>query len=327
MLSVELMIGDGTGAKLYLPAVEEEIVWTTERKGAPGQLNFKVLEDDILDFEEGSMVSMRENGDDVFFGFVFKQKKAKEPVITVTAYDQLRYLKNKDTIVYENQTADQLVQMIAANYSLSAGILENTGYVIESRVEENTSLFEMIQNALDLTLTNTGEMFVLYDDFGKLTLKNLSSMMVGRPGAWLMIDEETGENYEYTSSIDDNTYNKIKLTYDNDSTGLREVYITQDSVNIGKWGILQYFDTLKKGENGQAKAEALLKLYNRKTRSLKLTKVLGDNRVRAGSMIVVNLDLDEWNIRNFMLVESCKHTYREGEHWMDITLRGGEEIG
>ena len=327
MLSVELMIGDGTGAKLYLPAVEEEIVWTTERKGAPGQLNFKVLEDDILDFEEGSMVSMRENGDDVFFGFVFKQKKAKEPVITVTAYDQLRYLKNKDTIVYENQTADQLVQMIAANYSLIAGPMEHTNYVIESRVEENTSLFEMIQNAFDLTLTNTGEMFVLYDDFGKLTLKNLSSMMVGSPGAWLMIDEETGENYEYTSSIDDNTYNKIKLTYDNDSTGLREVYITQDSVNIGKWGILQYFDTLKKGENGQAKAEALLKLYNRKTRSLKLTKVLGDNRVRAGSMIVVNLDLDEWNIRNFMLVESCKHTYREGEHWMDITLRGGEEIG
>ncbi len=326
-MSVELMIGDGTGTKLYLPAVEEEIVWTTERKGVPGQLNFKVLEDDILDFGEGSMVSMRENGQDVFFGFVFKQKKAKEPVITVTAYDQLRYLKNKDTIVYENQTADQLVQMIAANYSLIAGPMEHTNYVIESRVEENTSLFEMIQNAFDLTLTNTGEMFVLYDDFGKLTLKNLSSMMVGSPGAWLMFDEETGENYEYTSSIDDNTYNKIKLTYDNDSTGLREVYVTQDSVNIGKWGILQYFDTLKKGENGQAKAEALLKLYNRKTRGLKLTKVLGDNRVRAGSMIVVNLDLGDWKVRNFMLVESCKHTYREGEHWMDITLRGGEEIG
>lgn len=326
-MSVELMIGDGTGTKLYLPAVEEEIVWTTERKGVPGQLNFKVLENDILDFEEGSMVSMRENDQNVFFGFVFKQKKAKEPVITVTAYDQLRYLKNKDTIVYENQTADQLVQMIAANYSLIAGPMEHTNYVIESRVEENTSLFEMIQNAFDLTLTNTGEMFVLYDDFGKLTLKSLSSMMVGSPGAWLIIDEETGENYEYTSSIDDNTYNKIKLTYDNDSTGLREVYVTQDSVNIGKWGILQYFDTLKKGENGQAKAEALLKLYNRKTRSLKLTKVLGDNRVRAGSMIVVNLDLGDWKVRNFMLVESCKHTYREGEHWMDITLRGGEEIG
>lgn len=25
--------------------------------------------------------------------------------------------------------------------------------------------------------------------------------------------------------------------------------------------------------------------------------------------------------------DTVKHTYREGEHWMDITLRGGEEIG
>lgn len=25
-------------------------------------------------------------------------------------------------------------------------------------------------------------------------------------------------------------------------------------------------------------------------------------------------------------VEKCKHTYKEGEHWMDLTLRGGEFI-
>lgn len=93
---------------------------------------------------------------------------------------------------------------------------------------------------------------VLYDDFGKLTLKSLSSMYVGVPGAYLMIDEETGQNFDYTSSIDENTYNKIKLTYDNKDTGKRDVYITQDSSNINKWGILQYFDTLQKGENGQA---------------------------------------------------------------------------
>lgn len=185
----------------------------------------------------------------------------------------------------------------------------------------------MVQNALDLTLQNTRELFVLYDDFGKLTLKHLSSMAVGSPGAYLMIDEETGENFEYTSSIDDNTFNKIKLTYDNEETGFREVYIAQDSGNINKWGILQYFDTLKKGENGQAKVDALLKLYNKKTRNLKLTNVLGDNRVRAGSMIVVNLDLGDMKLRNFMLVESCRHTYRESEHWMDLTLRGGEFVG
>ncbi len=326
-MSIELMIGNDTGTKAYLPAVEEGIEWTTERKSAPGKLTFKILKDDVLDFSEGSAVRMKENGDELFFGFVFKQQRARDQIITVTAYDQLRYLKNKDTIVYENKTADQLLRMIASDYALNVGVLEPAGYVIESRVEENTSLFEMIQNALDLTLTNTGELFVLYDDFGKLTLKHLSSMAVGEPGAYLMVDEETGENFEYTSSIDDDTFNKIKLTYDNEETGFREVYIAQDSGNMNRWGILQYFDTLKKGENGMAKADALLKLYNRKTRSLKLTGVLGDNRVRAGSMIAVNLDLGDMKVRNFMLVESCRHTYREGEHWMDLTLRGGEFVG
>ena len=325
-MNVELLVGNESGTKVYQPAVQEGIEWSTERKNTPGKLVFKVLKDKKLDFSEGSPVRMKVDGKNVFFGFVFKQQRSKDQIITVTAYDQLRYLKNKDTKVYEGKTAAQFTKMIADDYALNVGILEDTKYVIESRVEENTSLFEMIANALDLTLTNTGEMYVLFDDFGKLTLKSLSSMYVGVPGAYLMIDEETGENFDYTSSIDESTYNKIKLTYDNESTGYREVYIAQDSSNINKWGILQYFDTLQKGENGKAKADALLKLYNKKTRNLKITNALGDNRVRAGSMVVINLNLGDIKLKNWMLVEKCKHTYKEGEHWMDLTLRGGEFV-
>lgn len=325
-MNVELLVGNESGTKAYQPTVQEGIEWSTERKDTPGKLVFKVLKDDILDFSEGSPVRMKVDGDKVFFGFVFRQQHSKDQ-ITVTAYDQLRYLKNKDTKVYEGKTAAQLVRMIADDYALNAGVLEDTGYVIESRVEENTSLFEMIANALDLTLANTGEMYVLFDDFGKLTLKNLASMYVGVPGAYLMIDEETGENFDYTSSIDDNTYNKIKLAYDNEETGRREVYIAQDSSSINRWGILQYFDTLQKGENGKAKADALLGLYNKKTRSLKITNAFGDSRVRAGSMVAVCLDLGDVKVRNWMLVEKCRHVYKENEHWMDLTLKGGEFIG
>lgn len=325
-MNVELLIGNESGTKVYQPAVQEGIEWSTERRSTPGKLVFKVLKDDILDFSEGSPVRLCVDGNKVFFGFVFKQQRAKDKIITVTAYDQLRYLKNKDTKVYENKTASQFIKMVSEDYQLNIGTLEDTGYVIPSRVEENTSLFEMFENALDLTLTNTGEMFILYDDFGKLTLKALPSMYVGVPGAYLMIDEETGENFDYTSSIDDNTYNKIKLTYDNEDAGYREVYIAQDTSNINRWGILQYFDTLQKGENGQAKADALLSLYNKKTRNLKITNALGDNRVRAGSMVVINLDLEDVKLKNFMLVEKVKHTYKEGEHWMDLTLRGGEFV-
>ncbi len=326
-MAVELLIGNEAGTKAYLPAVEEGIEWLTERRGVPGKLTFKVLKDDILDFSEGSAVRLKVDSSEIFYGFVFRQKRDRDQVITVTAYDQLRYLKNKDTKVYENKTAAQFIRMVAEDYSLNTGMIEDTSFVIESRVEENTSLFEMIENVLDLELTNTGELYVLYDDFGRLTLRHLSGMYVGEPGAYLMIDESTGENFEYTSSIDDSTYNRIKLTYDNEDTGFREVYIAQDGANINRWGILQYFDTLSKGENGQAKADALLKLYDKKTRNLKLTSVIGDNRVRAGSMIVICMDLGDMKLNNFMMVESCRHIYKDGGHWMDLTMRGGEFVG
>ncbi|MCM1545201.1 MAG: hydrolase, partial [Ruminococcus sp.] len=251
-----------------MPAVEDSIELTLERFGTPGKLTFKVINDGIIKITEGSHVRLKIDDEPVFYGFVFSLKRDKEQIITVTAYDQLRYLKNKDTYVYENKTASQFIKMVADDFKLNVGTIENTGFVISSRVEENTTLFDMIGNALDLTLRSRKQIYVLYDDFGKLTLKNIASMRVEKSGAYLMIDEETGENFEYTSSIDGETYNKVKLTYDNDKNGKREVYISQDSSHINEWGVLQYFDTLSEGENGKAKADALLSLYNRKTHNL-----------------------------------------------------------
>ena len=51
-------------------------------------------------------------------------------------------MKNKDTKVYEGKTAAQFIRMIAEDFSLNVGALEDTEYVIESRVEENTSLLK-----------------------------------------------------------------------------------------------------------------------------------------------------------------------------------------
>lgn len=318
-VNIELLIQHGD--KVFIPVVQEGITWTTERKGCPGELKFKVVKDDVISFTEGDAVRLKVNGQNVFYGFIFKKQRDKEQIISVTAYDQLRYLKNKDTIVYENKTAGELIQMIAKDYMMQTGTIEDTGFKIKSRVEENTSLFDMIQNALDMTLENQKYMYVMYDDFGKIALKGLDNMRLN-----LLIDEETGENFDYTSSIDSNTYNKVKLTYDNEKTGTREVYVAQDSENMNAWGVLQYFDTLQEGENGKAKADALLSLYNKKTRNLTIKNAFGDVRVRAGSMIVVIMDLGDMKLKNLMLVEKCKHEFKESQHLMTLTLRGGKFV-
>lgn len=84
---------------------------------------------------------------------------------------------------------------------------------------------------------------------------------------------------------------------------------------------------MQEKENGQAKADALLKLYNSKTRRLKIKNALGDARVRAGCLLGVALDLGDIIANTYMLVENVCHTFRESEHFMDLTLRGGEFIG
>lgn len=319
-MKIELLIEHE--GKLYEPAVQEGITWTTERQGVPGQLTFKVVNDSIIEFTEGDPVRLKIDGQNVFYGFVFKKKRDKEQIIDVTAYDQLRYLKNKDTYKIEGETASVFLKRLAEDFRLNLGTIEDTGYTIPSRVEENTTLFDMIQNALDLTLQNRGTLYVMYDNFGEITLKSLDNMKLN-----VLIDEETCENYDYESSIDSNTYNKVKLTYTTDDESEKtSVYIAQSGENINKWGILQYFDTLQEGENGQAKADALLSLYNSKTRTLSVKNAFGDVRVRAGSLLPVILDLGDVKVQNYMLVEKCKHTFNESEHFMELTLRGGGEF-
>lgn len=313
---VELLIQNGS--TVYEPVVEGSIKWETDRKGQPGKLTFSVVPDGIINFQEGNSVSFKVDDLKVFYGFVFKKERDKNGIIKVTAYDQLRYLKNKDTYVYSNKTAGELIQMIAADFNLRTGTLEDTGFKIASRVEDNKSLMEMIQNALDLTLQGKNKLYVLFDDFGSITLKNVESMKLN-----LLIDDEAAENFKYQSSIDGETYNKIKLSYDNEEAGKREIYIAQDSASMNNWGVLQYFESINEEVNGKAKADALLKLYNKKKRSLKINNAFGDPRVRAGSSIPISLNLGDVVAKNYMVVEKATHTFSKDNHVMNLTLKGG----
>ena len=318
-MNVELWIMNGS--KAYQPPIVSGITWETSRFGEPSSLKFSCLKDDILNVTEGNPVKMIVDGSKVFFGFIFEMKRDKSKEIEITAYDQLRYFKNKDSYIYTNKTADQLIAMIASDFALNVGSLTNTGYVIGSRVEDNKTLFDIAQNALDETLRNTTRLYVLYDDYGQLTLKDSEEMLLD-----LLIDEETGENYSYKSSINENTYNQIKLTYDNKESGKREVYMSRDSSTMNNWGVLQYYESLQSPQGAAAKADALLKLYNAKTRNLKVTNAFGDVRVRAGCSVVVKMNLGDVSLQNFMLVEKAKHTFEKDLHTMDLTLRGGEFV-
>ena len=318
-MAVELFIQHNS--TIQFPVVEEGARLTLERKGTPGKLEFTVVKGPGLNFAEGDPVKLTVNGTAMFYGFVFKKKRDKGGTIDVVAYDQLRYLKNKDTITEEGLKASDLLKRIATDFRLNLGTVEDTGYTLETIVEENQTLFDMIQSALDETLMNTKQLYVLYDDAGKLTLKNINTMKLN-----LLIDEETGENFSYESSIDEQTYNKIKLAYNNEKTGKRELFIAQDGAKMNQWGVLQYFEEVQTKTGASAKADALLKLYDQKTRKLTIQNAFGDVQVRAGSAVVVALNLGDIVTNNYMVVNKVTHTFKGDEHMMALDLIGGEFI-
>ena len=315
-MDIELLIQHGE--MLFQPLVEDGITWTTERKGTPGVLKFAVLKDEAIDFTEGDPVRLRVDGKKVFYGFVFTKKRGKDGKIQVTAYDQLRYFKNKDTYVFEGVTASEIVRRIAADFRLQVGTLTETRYRIPSLVESDSTLFDIVQNALDLELRQTGELYVLYDDFGSLTLRRMEELALD-----LLIDAGSAADFSYQSSIDSNTYNQLKLTRNNEDTGYRDVWMARSSDSINQWGLLQYTEELQNGEDGADKANALLRLYGQKSRTLSVSDAFGDARCRAGSLVAVRMDLGDLVTSNYMLVEKATHTIRQGAYTMNLTLRGG----
>lgn len=305
--------------RVQKPVVEGNVIWETSRMGEPGKLTFSIVNDDELDFQEGNPVIFKADGKNVFFGFVFTKSRDKEQIIKVTAYDQLRYLKNKDTYLYKKKKASDVVKMIAKDFNLNTGAIEDTRYVIPSRIRENMTLFDIIYDALDLTLLNRRKLYVLYDNFGKLTLKDVETMKVPD----LVLGEYNSQNFSYTTDIDSDTYNKVKLYRENEDTGKREIYIAQDGKNINNWGVLQYFDKVDEDTNAKVKAESILKLKNKKKRTLQLKNVLGDTRVRAGTSVMTLIrHIGDISIQQYMLVEKAKHVFSNDEHWMTLDLRG-----
>lgn len=309
--------------QLMFPATVDGITWETNRQGSPAKLSFTVIKDDKLDIQEGDPVRFEYDGNKIFYGFIFTKRRNKEGAIQIIAYDQLRYLKNKNTYVYKEKTATDLITMIAQDFNLQLGEMDKTSHIIQKRIEQNKTLFDIIQTALDLTLVAEKKLYVLYDDFGKIQLKDIENMKLD-----LVIQDNTAENYSYESSIDKATYNRVRLYRKNTDTGKIDIYQAQSGESMNQWGVLQYTETIDENMDGKSKADNLLLLYNSKTRALTIQNAFGDPRVRAGCSVVVNLNLGDINVSNtYLVVESATHKFEENQHLMQLHLRSGEKDG
>ena len=322
-MDVEALIQDSkTGIVYDVSELFTEATWETTLIEQPGKFTLNYVNDNYVEVSEGSSLSFKVNGQGVFFGYVFKRGKKYDDKVSVTAYDQMRYMKNKDTYVLSNMTASQIFEKLCGDFKLHYKVVDASSYIVLPRVNDNKTLFEINQHALDETLINVGEWYVIRDNFGVVEFININSLKT----MLVFGDYSNTTGYDYESSIDDDTYNQVKLVQENKDTKKREVYIIKDSDTIKQWGTLQYFEKVDEKANAaqiQERGDRLLKLKNRVTKTLKLP-CLGDLQVFAGSGIVLgisDLQKEDIPINQYFMVTKSTHKFINDYHTMQLEVQ------
>ncbi len=325
-MDIQIIIQNNTDGKVYdVSKLALKISWETTLSGQPGKLTFDLLPDPDTKINEGSPISLKVNGTGVFFGYIFKRQIKKDDITSITAYDQMRYLKNKDTYapaVLSGMTASQRFEKLCKDFQLKYRVVNASNYVLADKLFDNKSLFEIMEACIDETLAFNGNWFVIRDNFGVLEFCNLNNLKT----TLIIGDKSLLQEQDYESSIDNDTYNKIKIVQENEKSGKRDVYIVQDGANMKKWGNLQYFEKVDDNLNAaqiQQYAEMLLKAKNRITKKLKLT-CIGDLKVFAGAGVILSIeDLQREGvpINQYFLVTSCTHTFENDLHTMKLEVQ------
>jgi len=319
---LEVLIDNKNGRVWDVSQIVENVTWTTTRIGKPASLEFTLVnngiyQDPMFTVNNGDVVRVRKDDVNVFYGYVFKIGSNQEREISVTAYDQVRYLLNKDTYKFKNVETGDIIKQIAKDFQLKVGRIDSTGYKIPLMIEDGQTLLDIIEKANTLTLYNANQFFVFFDDFGALSLRRVSAFQAD----FYIGDESLMTGFDYSADIDSDTYNQIKLYRDNQKTGKRDVYEARDSANIARWGVLQYYESVDENMNAAQINERLTQLAtlkNREQRALKLSAV-GDIRVRAGMYLPIRVD--SLGINQRMMVDEVTHRFDGADHTMSITLK------
>jgi hypothetical protein len=253
-----------------------------------------------------------ENGDEVLFeyetiafvGRVFNVSRDLKKEISVTAYDQLRYAKGKDYLTSKNDTITTLVNKMCMHFNFSKGVVMDTGYVLKSQLFDNQTWLDIVYSGISETLTNKSKWYVLRDEGGKITLRDMEDLSINL----VLGDQSLCYEYSYEKSIDDEFYNQIMILSKGSEDSGSEFICSKEEKSIRKYGMLQYFEILDNSNSSKAKAkaDALLSLYNSEKQNLSLD-CIGDSRVRAGNSLY--FQIKDLKFVNKMVVKSVTHDF------------------
>lgn len=305
-----------------------DITHTTSLLDSPERLEFFIQKDPnkILNtVRNGDKVFFKKNGIGIFCGYVFTVGFDANDVFKITAYSQTRYLKNETNLIVKNKTVSQIFEQICIenkikNYAIKTPI----DFVQPSKTFMGKTLYSILRDCLinaqiDAKKKGNTMIYMIRDNYGVLELTSIDKFKTNVEIGL----ESLLCSFQFETSIDKGTYNSFKLTKKAKEATL---YTTQipDSASIDKWGLLQKVVEVDENMNEaqvKEKAENLMRLYCRETKSLTLSAIglLGFN---AG--VGFTLNIPQLGDKIDMYIVEASHRYSQDFHTMDLTVNAND---
>ena len=122
----------------------------------------------------GSIISFIVNGKGIFFGYVFTIGTDATETYKITAYDQMRYLKNEEVYVTQNLTSSQIFEKVCQDNQLRFQVKVPSGYIPSAYLHDKKTLYEIINRGRRLANIYENKQYYITDEFGTLTWSELS---------------------------------------------------------------------------------------------------------------------------------------------------------
>lgn len=304
---MEFLVEVSPGRINEISGLVTSLSWTDKLNDGCSKMEFSFY-DDGLNIENGSRVRFRFDNSNIFYGRVFKYERGKKGLVNITAYDQLRYAKARDTFVSKNDTVTTLIDRMCNYLKMDKGFIADAGkYILKTKSFQESTWLDIIYSGINETLTNMGKWYSLRDEYGLMSLRNIEDLKLDL----ILGDESLCYDFNYGKSIDDSFYNLIKIhvkgnpdIYTDD-----QIVIKKDVASMEKYGPMQYFEVAADNTNvsqAKVKADILLSLYNHETLTLTLD-CLGDTRVRAGSSFYGSIE--DIKLDRRLIVRSVTHKF------------------
>jgi hypothetical protein len=283
-----------------------EMRWYSYYRGQAGRLEFSCLWGDTFsnrpDFQPGQMVTLWQDASPVFRGYIF-ETSFQNGSYKVLCYDQTRYLLNKDSRIFYNQRASDIVKNILNCCGLPMGTMAEVLYNVPLMSFEATTYLDMIGSVLNEAEKRLNKRYVLYDKHGLLTLIALqnTALNVKLTGDNAVIDAKR------TVSIDEEVYNEVKLTQYAVDNPNHKSYTVNDKSSMSKYGRLRYYKQVNKDYNSaqvNLLAQSVL-AANKSPKEIINVKALGDIKCRAGFRPYIYIP--QVGVDGYYLIRSAEH--------------------